>query len=133
MKSFELKRVHYLPSEQSVVPMAKIPLRNAINSNPPTKRYDKCDDFTSSIIQFPYLCNILSSPACGVLVSQFIQCAIVCSTYATDKRVNKTRLSIVLINAIIFLVLWSIHKYKSNAIWRFFIMSVRPLLKIHCI
>ena len=50
-----------------------------INGKPTTQLYDKRDDFSFSIVNFPYLCrNFQLSPACGVYVSQHIQCARAC-------------------------------------------------------
>ena len=44
--------------------------------------YDKRDDFDFPIINFPYLrSNIPESPAYGVLVSQCLRYARVCSKY----------------------------------------------------
>ena len=44
--------------------------------------YDKCDDFNFHITNFPFLsCNIISSPAYGVFISQLIRYARTCSSY----------------------------------------------------
>ena len=47
-----------------------------------TQLYDKRDDFTFFIVNFPYLCsNIPLSPAYGVYISQLIRYARACSPY----------------------------------------------------
>ena len=47
-----------------------------------TKIYDKRDDFTFPIVNFPFLSsNIPASPAYGVYISQLIRYARACSTY----------------------------------------------------
>ena len=62
-----------------------------INGKLTTQRYDKRDDFSFSIVNFPYLCsNIPSSPAYGVYVSQLIRYASACSAY--DQFLNRDRL-----------------------------------------
>ena len=56
-----------------------------------TQLYDKQDDFSFSIVNFPYLfSNIPSSPAYGVCVSQLIRCAGACS--ACDQFLNRGKL-----------------------------------------
>ena len=62
-----------------------------INGKLTTQLYDKRDDFSFSIVNFPYLCsNIPSSPAYGVYVSQLIRYARACSAY--DQFLNRDRL-----------------------------------------
>ena len=47
-----------------------------------TKLYDKCDDFDSNIVKFPFLpSNIPSSPSYGVYILQLIRYARCCSLY----------------------------------------------------
>jgi hypothetical protein len=53
--------------------------------------YDKQDDFSFTIVNFPYICsNIPLSPAYGVYISQLIQYARACSTY--DQFLSRSRL-----------------------------------------
>ena len=53
-----------------------------INGKLTTQLYNKRDDFSFSIVNFPYLfSNIPSSPAYGVYVSQLIRYAKACSAY----------------------------------------------------
>ena len=55
-----------------------------------TELYDKRDDFSFPIVNFPFLCsNIPSSPAYGVYVSQLIRYARSCSKY--DQFVTRSR------------------------------------------
>ena len=62
-----------------------------INGKLTTQLYDKRDDFSFSIVNFPYLCsNIPSSPAYGVSVSQLIRYARACSAY--DQFLNRGKL-----------------------------------------
>ena len=62
-----------------------------INGKLTTQLYDKRDDFSFSIVNFPYLCsNIPSSPAYGVYVSQLIRYAGACSAY--DQFLNRGKL-----------------------------------------
>ena len=62
-----------------------------INGKLTTQLYDKRDDFSFSIVNFPYLCsNIPSSPAYGVYVSQLIRYARACSAY--DQFLNRGKL-----------------------------------------
>ena len=62
-----------------------------INGKLTTQLYDKRDDFSFSIVNFPYLCsNIPSSPAYGVYVSQLIRYARACSAY--DQLLNRGKL-----------------------------------------
>jgi hypothetical protein len=52
------------------------------NDNITTQLYEKQNDFNFPIVNFPYLCsNIPASHSYGVLISQLIQYARVCSTY----------------------------------------------------
>ena len=47
-----------------------------------TKLYDKRDDFSFQIVNFPFLCgNIPSAPAYGVYISQLIRYARACRKY----------------------------------------------------
>jgi hypothetical protein len=47
-----------------------------------TQLYDKRDDFSFTILNFPYICsNIPPSPPYGVYISQLIRYARACSTY----------------------------------------------------
>ena len=47
-----------------------------------TKLYDKRDDFTFKIVNFPFICgNIPSAPAYGVYISQLIRYARACRKY----------------------------------------------------
>ena len=47
-----------------------------------TKLYDKCDDFSFQIVNFPFLYgNIPSAPAYGVYISQLIRYTIACRKY----------------------------------------------------
>ena len=56
-----------------------------------TQLYDKQDDFSFSIVNFPYLCsNIPSSPAYGRYVSQLIPYERACSAY--DQFLNRGKL-----------------------------------------
>ena len=56
-----------------------------------TQLYDKRDDFSFTIVNFPYICsNIPLSPACGVYISQLIRYARACSTY--DQFLSRSRL-----------------------------------------
>ena len=62
-----------------------------INGKLTTQLYDKRDDFSFSIVHFPYLCsNIPSSPAYAVYVSQLIRYARACSAY--DRFLNRGKL-----------------------------------------
>ena len=62
-----------------------------INGKLTTQLYDKRDDFSFSIVNFPYLCsNIPSSPAYSVYVSQLIRYARACSAY--DQFLNRGKL-----------------------------------------
>lgn len=48
-----------------------------------TKLYDKRDDFSFRIVNFPFICgNIPSAPAYGVFISQLIRYARACRNYA---------------------------------------------------
>ena len=48
-----------------------------------TKLYDKRDDFSFKIVNFPFICgNIPSTPAYGVFISQLIRYARACRNYA---------------------------------------------------
>ena len=48
-----------------------------------TKLYDKRDDFSSKIVNFPFICgNIHSAPAYGVFILQLIRYARACRNYA---------------------------------------------------
>ena len=52
------------------------------DGNLSTQLYDKRDDFTFPIVNFPFLCsNIPGSPAYGVYISQLIRYARSCSKY----------------------------------------------------
>jgi hypothetical protein len=56
-----------------------------------TQLYDKRDDFSFTIVNFPNTCsNIPLSPADGVYISQLIRCARACSTY--DQFFSRSRL-----------------------------------------
>ena len=56
-----------------------------------TQLYDKRDDFSFTIVNFPYICsNIPLSPAYGVYISQLIRYARACSTY--DQFLSRSRL-----------------------------------------
>ena len=62
-----------------------------INGKLTAQLYDKQDDFSFSVVNFPYLCsNIPSSPAYGVYVSQLIRYARACSAY--DQFLNRAKL-----------------------------------------
>ena len=66
-------------------------LNMGINGKLTTQLYDKRDDFSFSIVNFPYLCsNIPSSPAYGVYVAQLIRYARACSAY--DQFLNRGKL-----------------------------------------
>jgi hypothetical protein len=58
-----------------------------------TQLYDKWDDFSFTIVNFPYTCicsNITLSPSYGVYVAQLIRYARACSTY--HQFLNRSRL-----------------------------------------
>jgi hypothetical protein len=55
-----------------------------------TQLYDKRDDFSFTIVNFPYICINILSPAYGVYISQLIRYARACSTY--DQVLNRSRL-----------------------------------------
>jgi hypothetical protein len=56
-----------------------------------TQLYDKRDDFSFTIVNFPYICsNIPLSPAYEVYISQLIRYARACSTY--DQFLSRSRL-----------------------------------------
>jgi hypothetical protein len=56
-----------------------------------TQLYDKRDDFSFTIVNFPYICsNIPLSPAYKVYISQLMRYARVCSTY--DQFLSRSRL-----------------------------------------
>ena len=56
-----------------------------------TQLYDKRDDFSFTIVNFPYICSkIPLSPAYGVYISQLIRYARACSTY--DQFLSRSRL-----------------------------------------
>ena len=58
-------------------------LKVDINGKLTTQLYDKRDDFSFSIVNFPHLCsNIPLSPAYGVYISQLIRYARACSGYS---------------------------------------------------
>ena len=47
-----------------------------------TKLYDKRDNFTFSIVNFPFICiDILAAPPYGVYISQLIQYSRACGSY----------------------------------------------------
>ena len=47
-----------------------------------TKLYDKRDDFTFPIVNFPFLCgNIPAAPAYGVYISQLVRYSRACGVY----------------------------------------------------
>jgi hypothetical protein len=56
-----------------------------------TQLYDKRDDFSFTIVNFPYICsNIPLSSAYGVYISQLIRYTRACSTY--DQFLSRSRL-----------------------------------------
>ena len=91
--------IQYIPNElkikdttESSIPASclDILLNIDLNGKLTTQLYDKRDDFSFSIVNFPYLCsNIPSSPAYGVYVSQLIRYARACSAY--DQFLNRAR------------------------------------------
>jgi hypothetical protein len=81
-----------------------------------TQLYDKRDDFSFTIVNFPYICsNIPLSPAYGVYISQLIRYARASSTYdqffsrsrlLTDKLIEVRRISTVSSDVSVLQVLW---------------------------
>jgi hypothetical protein len=56
-----------------------------------TQLYDKRDDFSFTIVNFPYICsNIPLSPAYGIYISPLIRYTRACSTY--DQFLSRSRL-----------------------------------------
>ena len=57
-----------------------------------TKLYDKCDDFDSHIVNFPFFSSNIpstSSPSYGVYILQMIRCAWCCSYYDDFRYCHK--------------------------------------------
>jgi hypothetical protein len=60
----------------------KTPQNHLLQLHTWTQLYDKRDDFSFTIANFPYICsNIPLSPAYGVYISKLIRYATACSTY----------------------------------------------------
>jgi len=54
--------------------------RKCVGGRSKTKLYDKCDDFTFPVVNFPFICsNIAAPPAYGVYISQLIRYSRACA------------------------------------------------------